>query len=850
VLLHQLSVLTSLFDPCFTRHRDRSTSGKQQIMGSVELDTKKDRIRLVFGAAAADEDSLVYSSSSPDTSARSSVSSSSVVSDAANQREEAALAIARRKLHGPFDRIILDEAVAGTGEKENGGKVTSMQSKNDVERKANLATTAKDGIASKLPVTQQHLRQPLRHRSPLSRDLVKKTQDAITRAEVSIQQSIIAPRLSRQDSFRNKRDLTAKARREWEQDLAAAADFHEQVRKQRLEALQEKRDLSSQCSHARSRKRREYRLQRLQAIEQESLFGSEVHRDHQQQLRQQEQQRRRMSTEAKEKMRENHREGEQRMKLTRIQEDCALFDERHAGSLAMRDSSRQNAESRRKSFAFRNGDARRIRELLKELERKRLAHDHESYELKWLGEKDAEATQRRMQEERRRSLAARGEAHQQSRMEESARMAREKAAERQSMELKWEAERDVEAYRKKLEQKRRESLKLRNQEGSRQRKEALERSAKELAEQHADIELKLAAERDADEHRHRMQQERRDSLKARNQEARQQREKASQQRSAELMAEHHSFEFKWAGERDAESYRKRVAEKRRASLEQRNKEGHRQRKLLETQRAEALAAEHASYDLEWEAERDAEAYRQELRRQRRESLERRNKERHGHAKVMQELQEIARECETESLVLKWSGEDDAKAYLAKLAEERRKSLQLRGEQVRHHREVAASQRERELRCSNEDERLRSEDQRDVDAYKKACAARERASLQYRQKEARIQRLEEEERRTQQLQIDSSNFELESEARSDVEEYIASCKRRRRLSLAFRAKERRRHAEWLRHQEEQEREARSREVRDRLIDRRYEELARQQERARLAMDAIRHSNCSFNPFLGL
>jgi hypothetical protein len=47
-------------------------------------------------------------------------------------------------------------------------------------------------------------------------------------------------------------------------------------------------------------------------------------------------------------MRENRREGEQRMKLTRIQEESALFDERHAASAALRDTNRQNADSRRR----------------------------------------------------------------------------------------------------------------------------------------------------------------------------------------------------------------------------------------------------------------------------------------------------------------------------------------------------------------------------------------------------------------------------------------------------------------------------------------------------------------------
>jgi hypothetical protein len=49
---------------------------------------------------------------------------------------------------------------------------------------------------------------------------------------------------------------------------------------------------------------------------------------------------------------------------------------------------------------------------------------------------------------------------------------------------------------------------------------------------------------------------------------------------------------------------------------------------------------------------------------------------------MEELRCIAREKEAESYILKWAGEKDAEAYLKKLEEERRKSLQLRGQEAR------------------------------------------------------------------------------------------------------------------------------------------------------------------------
>ena len=64
----------------------------------------------------------------------------------------------------------------------------------------------------------------------------------------------------------------------------------------------------------------------------------------------------------------------------------------------------------------------------------------------------------------------------------------------------------------------------------------------------------------------------------------------------------------------------------------------------------------------------------------------RNKESARHAQVMEELRTIAKEEEAQSFMLKFNGENDAKAYVAKLAEERRKSLELRGVEARRRRQ--------------------------------------------------------------------------------------------------------------------------------------------------------------------
>jgi hypothetical protein len=53
------------------------------------------------------------------------------------------------------------------------------------------------------------------------------------------------------------------------------------------------------------------------------------------------------------------------MKLASITKDQALYEERYEGSLATHTAKASNASKRRQSYAFRNGDARRIRELPK-----------------------------------------------------------------------------------------------------------------------------------------------------------------------------------------------------------------------------------------------------------------------------------------------------------------------------------------------------------------------------------------------------------------------------------------------------------------------------------------------------
>jgi chromosome segregation ATPase len=140
-------------------------------------------------------------------------------------------------------------------------------------------------------------------------------------------------------------------------------------------------------------------------------------------------------------------------------------------------------------------------------------------------------------------------------------------------------------------------------------------------------------------------------------------------------------------------------------------------------------------------------------------------------------------------------------------------------------------------------------QKDVESYKQECEEKSRKSLEFRGKEKKMQRLEQFNEEVKEKEVGHINFELDSLARVDVEEYMKACKRRRRKSLAFRAKEKRRHADWRCLQKEKELEERSRTAHFQSLNAQHTALAMQKERAQAAVDALLSAGCSIkgNPF---
>eukprot|EP01082_Thalassiosira_pseudonana_P001771 g585.t1 g585 contig10:341496-343144(-) len=325
----------------------------------------------------------------------------------------------------------------------------------------------------------------------------------------SVNPVINGVRRSKEENIKEKMLSVAELREHRRLENEAAAAFNAETEKTRREVLELRKQLSERFRRAKLDREHKLRAEHLAKVESEIQFKSKVHVEHRRTLKEMEDARRRMSMNDRAKLRQNHREGKERMKLAAIEEDQALFEERHESSVAMRNTNSDNAEKRRRSFAFRNGDARRIRELYaqRQVEEKRI--DHESYELKWAGDRDAKDYQKQMAQERRDSLAFRNAEGARIRDLETQMKSDALHDEHESYELKWAGDRDAEDYQKQMAQERRDSLAFRNAEGARIRDLETQMKSDALHDEHESYELKWAGDRDAEEYKRQMAQEER-----------------------------------------------------------------------------------------------------------------------------------------------------------------------------------------------------------------------------------------------------------------------------------------------------------------------------------------------------
>ena len=547
----------------------------------------------------------------------------------------------------------------------------------------------------------------MQSQSPKKRDLVKRTQDAINNATISVNQSLVAAHHAKVISLQHRITETAKLRDKWKEEKVEAQEFHAEAEKNRQELLTLQKHLSSKFRTAKNVHDRSEKQNQLDAIVRESEFKSEVFRQQQQKLKEERDQRRRESTEKRAKVRRNHREGEEKLLRIQIEEDQALHDERYALSLATRGYQKRCADERRKSFQFRTGDARRIRDIHARMESKRQQEEKESFELKFAAERDVCAYRRKMDEDRRNSFAFRNMEGRKQRNVDDMKRSDEVHAEQASYQLKFAADRDVDGYKKLMAEQRRKSLSLRNKEAHRQRERHHEQMECEMLESHQSYELKWDGENDAKAYERQMIENRRKSLAGRNRKGKQERDEEDQRQSQAKEDARACYALKFAAERDVHAYFKKESEDRRKSLAFRNKEALKQRNDAVQRFEKEQALTHEGYELKWAGEKDTEAYQRRLEKEHRDDLRFRNQELAGHDKVMKELQALALDQQHESFVLKWAGENDTKEYLAQIEYERRKSLQFRNQECKRHRELEDEAHNATILLAHEEEVLQA-----------------------------------------------------------------------------------------------------------------------------------------------
>ena len=547
------------------------------------------------------------------------------------------------------DRIMIDPAYKLEKLKEARDPASDDNVKRHTKKRPNQKSSKRSPV--KKHVTKSKFRTA--ESSATRKVQANKVRHAIREATESVNQTLNASRVAKIDHHRTVAAEVARLREDWLAEKEEAEIFYEEVAKTKREMLDLRRQLSSQYAQNKADSDRNRLQQRLNELDKEIEFKSDVFVQHKQKLKEDADRRRRMSTQLKERHWNERREATSRIELERIEEEHNRLEHKWAGERDAEEYKRQCERERRESFAFRNAEGRRQRMEKEERENQKLLEEHNRLEHKWAGEDDAKEYNRQCQQARRDSFAFRNAEGRRQRAEVEERKTLEKIAEHNSYEHKWAGERDAEEYLKKCREERRQSFAFRNAEGRAQRMAEEERLAQKMAEDHERYEHKWAGEKDAEEYLRQCEMERRDSFAFRNAEGRRQRMEQEEKLSKEKYDERLRYEHKWAGERDAEEYRKRCEKARRESFAFRGRECVR------------------------------------------------------HRAVMDELRNISKEKEHEYYILKWAAQDDVKEYLAKVAEERRQSFASRNQEGKRHRDLEEAKRCEELKKEHELEMARS-----------------------------------------------------------------------------------------------------------------------------------------------
>jgi hypothetical protein len=383
--------------------------------------------------------------------------------------------------------------------------------------------------------------------TPSRRNLVKMTEAAIDDATTSLKksalkkkqnsavssvyQSVNVGRSARSKNSNEKAKAVKSVSFQWDQENAKAKSLHKMVEENRRQIRAIQRKLTTDHFKDKARKDEAQKLERLAELEKEYMFKSKVHQDHQKALKLEKDKKRKMSIDARAKIRRNNREGEETLRAKKLEEDQAIFEVRADLHRSRMEAKEANAEKRRMSYQFRAGDARRIRDVRSDWKANDFNEKHISHDLDRAAAKDVDNYKKQMKKESRDDLKKRNKDANEARRRQEDRANEAMMEEQRSYELKWEGERDAEAYRERMKEERRKSLAGRNKESARHAKVMEELRSIAIENEAQSFMLKFSAENDAKEYVAKLAEERRKSLQLRGIEARKRRQLEEEEHS-------------------------------------------------------------------------------------------------------------------------------------------------------------------------------------------------------------------------------------------------------------------------------------------------------------------------------
>jgi hypothetical protein len=409
------------------------------------------------------------------------------------------------------------------------------------------------------------------------------------------------------------------------------------------------------------------------------------------------------------------------------EEDLSLYESRRLDAEALKEQRMREDEKRRESIMFRVQSSHKQRLIQQTIDEEQADYERSLIQTRYLSWKDEQQHREIEEAQRRISLMNRGETWRRQRQQEAEEEAIDKEEELMRLQARYEDWKDIEEYKKRQQQRDRESLQGRWEKYLKDREYDLQVRIHEDEVQEYESEMKRQAAEDLALYQEALKERSRMSLAYRLDKAKKDRifddgKKAIEQ---ELLLEEQKF--RQQDMQDVETYVQKIANDRRQSLEYRNQLEFQERMRLEGERYNQLEKEAIDRELTVAAWQDVQAYQERCREERRQSLAQRLVEsRQQKQRSLEEhrLKLDALHDEFNTRRLDWSAEEMAEDEKKR----RRFSLALRLDSWRMQRLAEEKLKEKKRMIEEENIRCRMQDWEDLQRAKEELKLRERANL--------------------------------------------------------------------------------------------------------------------------